>query len=98
MQMANTTSEVLAPATAAADPGTVVLEPLKHAGAGSVALLEVARIAFASLTANKVRALLTMLGVIIGVAAVVALLALGGGATTAITGQVQALGTNVLTI
>jgi putative ABC transport system permease protein len=98
MQMANTTSDVVVPATAAADPGAMVLEPLKQAGAGSVALLEVARIAFASLAANKVRSLLTMLGVIIGVAAVVALLALGGGASSAITDQVQAFGTNVLTI
>src|SRR5262245_30125473 len=96
--MANTTSEVEAPATPAANPGAMVLEPLKLAGAGSVALLEVVRIRFASLTANKVRSLLTMLGVIIGVAAVVALLALGGGASSAITDQVQAFGTNVLTI
>src|SRR5262245_48454358 len=96
--MADTTSEGAAPAMATTDPGAMVLEPLKHAGAGSVALLEVARIAFASLAANKVRSLLTMLGVIIGVAAVVALLALGGGASSAITDQVQAFGTNVLTI
>ena len=51
-----------------------------------------------SLRANMVRSLLTMLGVIIGVAAVVTLLALGGGASSAITGQIQAIGTNVLTV
>ena len=39
-----------------------------------------------------------MLGVIIGVASVVALLAIGNGATASITSQVQSLGTNVLTI
>ena len=47
---------------------------------------------------NKMRSLLTMLGVIIGVASVVALLSVGQGASAAITGQVSALGTNMLTI
>jgi putative ABC transport system permease protein len=74
------------------------LSPLAHADTSSVALSEVARIAFASLLANKMRSLLTMLGVIIGVASVVALLSLGSGASAAITGQVQAIGTNVLSI
>jgi putative ABC transport system permease protein len=75
-----------------------VLPPLEQTGRGSVAVLEVARIAFASLLANKVRSLLTMLGVIIGVASVVALLALGNGASAAITSQIQSIGTNILTI
>ncbi|MEO7910536.1 MAG: ABC transporter permease, partial [Roseiflexaceae bacterium] len=75
-----------------------VLEPLDENTQGSVSLVEVARLAFESLFSNKVRALLTMLGVIIGVASVVALLALGNGATAAITGQIQSIGTNVLTL
>jgi putative ABC transport system permease protein len=75
-----------------------VLEPLEEAKQGSVSLGEVARLALDSLLANKVRALLTMLGVIIGVASVVALLALGNGASAAITGQIESIGTNVLTI
>src|SRR4051794_29073253 len=54
--------------------------------------------AFGSLVSNKVRSLLTMLGVIIGVASVVALLAIGNGASAAITGQIQSIGTNVLTL
>ena len=53
----------------------MVLEPLETEGTGSVALLEVTRIAFVSLLSNKVRSILSMLGVIIGVGSVVALLA-----------------------
>ncbi len=75
-----------------------MLPPLDSAGSASVSLWEVARIAFNSLLANKVRSLLTMLGVIIGVASVVALLALGNGASASITGQIQAIGTNLLTV
>jgi putative ABC transport system permease protein len=96
--MATTISELPAPVTAAATPDALVLPPLEQTGQGSVALLEVARIAFASLLSNKVRSLLTMLGVIIGVASVVALLALGSGASAAITGEIQSIGTNILTI
>src|SRR3954470_14123195 len=75
-----------------------VLEPLDEHTQGSVSLAEVARLAIGSLLANKVRSLLTMLGVIIGVASVVALLAIGNGASAAITGQIQSIGTNVLTV
>jgi putative ABC transport system permease protein len=75
-----------------------VLEPLDEAQHGGLNLIEVGRLALESLLANKVRALLTMLGVIIGVASVVALLALGNGATNAITSQIQSIGTNVLTV
>src|SRR5437764_10906596 len=73
-----------------------VLQPLSHEG--TVDLIEITRMAFDSLFANKVRSLLTMLGVIIGVASVIALLALGNGASAAITSQVQSVGTNLLTI
>lgn len=76
----------------------LVLEPLDETAQGRVSLLEVVRLAFDSLFANKVRALLTMLGVIIGVASVVALMALGNGASASITNQIQSMGTNLLTI
>lgn len=59
---------------------------------------ETFRISFRSLGANKLRAGLTMLGVIIGVAAVIALLAVGQGASAAITQQVQGIGSNLLFI
>jgi putative ABC transport system permease protein len=75
-----------------------VLEPLDERAQGRMSLVEVVRLAFESLFANKVRALLTMLGVIIGVASVVALLAIGNGASASITSQIQSNGTNLLTI
>ena len=52
--------------------------------------------ALRSLQANKVRSALTMLGIIIGVAAVVAMLAIGHGAQAQITDQIQSMGTNLL--
>src|SRR5436853_6492010 len=75
-----------------------ILEPLDTEGNRGVSLWEVMRVSLESLLANKMRSLLTMLGVIIGVASVVALLALGNGASASITGQIQAIGTNVLTV
>jgi putative ABC transport system permease protein len=77
---------------------SIVLPPLKTNGSGVVSIGEVVRMAFDSLLANKMRSLLTMLGIIIGVASVVALLALGSGASAAITGQIESIGTNLLTI
>lgn len=59
-------------------------------------VFETFRISFHSLGANKLRAGLTMLGVIIGVAAVIALLAVGQGASAAITEQVQGIGSNLI--
>ena len=56
------------------------------------------KIALASLLANKLRSLLTMLGVIIGVGAVIAMLSLGTGFGEVISGQIGKLGTNVLFI
>ena len=51
---------------------------------------------FDSLGANKTRSALTMLGVIIGVASVVALLSLGNGAQATITSQIPSIGTNLI--
>lgn len=51
-----------------------------------------------SLMANKLRSLLTMLGVIIGVAAVIALLSIGNGVSASITDEIQSFGTNLITI
>nr|MCU0494644.1 ABC transporter permease [Chloroflexaceae bacterium] len=59
-------------------------------------VLEATRIAFTSLLANKLRAVLTMLGIIIGVGAVIALMALGGAVQTLITGELNRLGTNLI--
>ena len=56
------------------------------------------RLAFRALLVNKLRAVLTLLGVVIGVGAVIALLAIGRGAESQITGQIQTIGTNLVII
>jgi putative ABC transport system permease protein len=61
-------------------------------------LIEIFRTALESLSANKLRTLLTMLGVIIGVGSVVTLLAIGAGVSNNITSRIQGTGTNILTI
>ena len=60
--------------------------------------LESIRISLRALRANKLRSALTMLGMIIGVAAVIAMVGIGNGATASITSQIQGLGSNLLTV
>jgi putative ABC transport system permease protein len=52
--------------------------------------------ALESLASNKIRSGLTMLGIIIGVAAVIAMMSIGSGAQAAITNQIASIGTNLL--
>ena len=52
--------------------------------------------AIESLNSNKLRTGLTMLGIVIGVAAVISMLAIGQGASSSITSQIESLGTNLL--
>ena len=54
--------------------------------------------AFKSLLANKLRSILAMLGIIIGVGAVIAMLAMGSGAQKSVLARISAMGTNLLTI
>ena len=54
--------------------------------------------AWASLIANKLRSLLTMLGIIIGVAAVIALVSIGNGVKQAIEDSISSLGSNLLVV
>ena len=61
-----------------------------------MSIVESFRLAFDALRANMMRAALTMLGVIIGVSAVILLVSIGQGVTTEITGQVSGLGSNLL--
>ena len=56
------------------------------------------KIAIRALRANKLRSVLTMLGIVIGVATVVALLSIGKGATASITSSIQSNGSNLLTV
>ena len=59
-------------------------------------LFESIRMAFRSLSANKMRSSLTMLGIIIGTGAVIALLSVGQGAQLAITSEIQSIGSNLI--
>jgi putative ABC transport system permease protein len=60
--------------------------------------LQTLRFAVGGLAANKVRSGLTMLGILIGVAAVILLLAVGNGSEQAVVNSIDALGTNSLTV
>ncbi|HET9981981.1 MAG TPA: ABC transporter permease [Longimicrobiales bacterium] len=59
---------------------------------------EVMRVALSAVRANKLRSFLTMLGIIIGIAAVIAMVALGQGAQRSVEARLATLGTNVLTV
>ena len=61
-------------------------------------LLSSVRIALRALKVNRTRSLLTMLGIIIGVAAVIAMVGVGAGATTRIQQQIQSIGSNLIMV
>jgi putative ABC transport system permease protein len=63
-----------------------------------MSIFEAARMALHGLLANRLRSLLTMLGISIGVASVIILVAVGRGSATAVQSQIEGLGTNLLTI
>lgn len=63
-----------------------------------MSIFSILRIAIKSLTRNKTRTFLTMLGVIIGVAAVITMLAIGQGAKKIVDEQINSMGTNVIVI
>ncbi len=60
--------------------------------------LELVQLALSRLAAARMRAILTMLGVIIGVGSIVALVSVAQGATSGITNRIASLGTNLLTV
>src|SRR5437660_1165540 len=61
-------------------------------------LLASIRIALRALRVNRMRSALTMLGIIIGVAAVIAMVAVGSGATARIQEQIQSIGSNLIMV
>jgi putative ABC transport system permease protein len=65
----------------------------KHTG---ISLTEGIGVSFKALNANKMRSILTMLGIIIGVAAMITMVALGTGAQRAVTERIEGLGANLL--
>jgi putative ABC transport system permease protein len=72
--------------------------PKKNSLSRNLNFLQTIRIAWRAILGNTTRSILTALGVIIGVAAVIALTSLGSGATSGISKQFESLGTNLLTV
>ena len=63
-----------------------------------MSILEGLRLAVNGLLSNRLRSALTMLGILIGVSAVILLVGVGNGATIAVQQQIQSLGSNLLTV
>src|SRR5712664_3102714 len=63
-----------------------------------MSILEGLRLAVNGLLANRLRSGLTMLGILIGVSAVILLVGVGNGASVAVQQQIQSLGSNLLII
>lgn len=63
-----------------------------------MSLLESLRVSFRSIRANGLRSILTMLGIIIGVAAVIAMVAIGEGTSARVASQINGLGSNLLLV
>jgi len=63
-----------------------------------VSYVEAARMAIQGLLANRLRSFLTLLGITIGVASVIILVAVGHGSAVAVSNQIEGLGTNLLTV
>ena len=65
---------------------------------GSMLITEIVAVALAAIRANAMRSILTTLGIIIGVAAVISMVSLGEGASQQIQSQIEGMGTNVLSV
>jgi putative ABC transport system permease protein len=81
-------------------PGSIRKRGLPPLPQGRMAMdkLEALRSALGALAANKLRAMLTALGIFIGVAAVIATVAVGAGARQLVLAQIQSLGSNLLLV
>ena len=65
---------------------------------GSMLFTEVMAVAFAAIRANAMRSILTALGIIFGVGAVIAVVSIGEGAQQEIQGRIEGMGANILSI
>jgi putative ABC transport system permease protein len=65
---------------------------------GSMLITEVVAVAFAAIRANAMRSILTALGIIFGVGAVIAVVSIGEGAQQEIQGRIEGMGANVLSV
>jgi macrolide transport system ATP-binding/permease protein len=81
-------------------PGVSIQDVLEEGGpdVAGVKLSQHIRQSFRAILTNKARSFLSMLGILIGVAAVIAMLALGAGAQMAMQDRIKSLGSNLLTV
>ena len=79
-------------------PQAVPLASSRPIEAGIISPLEIIHIAWEGIVRNKIRSLLTMLGVIIGVAAVIIMIAISAGTEATIAEQIEGLGANLVFI
>ena len=94
-------AEATAPATAVSPTGRATFGVLAHRPTrrrGGLRFTQSIPSALEALRANKGRAILTTLGIVIGVAAVISIVALGQGSSASVTSRLAGLGTNVLTL
>lgn len=61
-------------------------------------IIQIIKVAIKSIKGNKLRSILTMLGLIIGISSVIVLVGIGNGSSSSIQSQVQSLGTDILTV
>src|SRR5262245_30344763 len=73
-------------------------DPERFAPRADMTIVESARSAFRALRVNKLRSALTMLGIIIGVGAVIAMVAVGAGARARVADQIRSLGSNMIIV
>jgi macrolide transport system ATP-binding/permease protein len=100
------TDEVVAKALAMADGANLrgvapsaAAKPLEATSISTLAFaLMILSVAVQALNRNKMRSILTMLGVFVGVAALIAMVAIGQGANDAVRKQIESLGTNLLVV
>src|SRR4051812_22417046 len=90
MRLVDRADLVVAPVVAAALAADEGVDPML--------IGEIISVALGALRANKLRSMLTMLGIVIGVGAVIAVVALGTGAQQAVKNRIAALGTTLLTV
>ncbi|HMA21683.1 MAG TPA: ABC transporter permease, partial [Gemmatimonadaceae bacterium] len=84
--------------TAAPQPSAPTLHRPEIPAASITLAKEIVLVALGALRANKMRSFLTMLGIVIGVAAVIAMVAIGKGAQNSISQRIAGLGTTLLTV
>lgn len=67
-------------------------------GEKTMKLFQLFKMAIKSVTANKIRSFLTMLGIIIGISSVIILIAMGQGTKQQVADRIQSMGTNLITV